>query len=50
MFVLLSEKDMITKEDYGIGMKRLFDILNMADMLQVMATEPFLAAAKSFFN
>ena len=48
VFAQLSEKDMITKEDYGVGMKRLFDILNMADILQVMATEPFLAAAPSF--
>ena len=48
MYVQLSEEDMITKEDYGFGMKKLFDVLNMADMLQVMATEPFLAAAKSF--
>ena len=47
-FVQLSEEDMIQKEDFMIGMRRLNEVLNLADEIQPVIMKRCMEAAEDF--
>ena len=48
VFVQLSEEKMIQKEDFMLGMKRLNEVLNMADEVQPLIMKRCMEAATDF--
>ena len=48
MYVQLSEEDMINKDDFMVGMKRLNEVLNMADEVQPLVMKRCMETAQDF--
>jgi len=48
VFVQLSEENMIEKQDFMLGMRRLNEVLNMADEVQPLIMKRCMEAAEDF--